>query len=98
MEQFPNNVKILTASYNDQLIACQLLFYYKDTIIAAWGSSLNTFNAYNSDQLIIWEVIKGGCNNGYKYFDFGRCLLNSGVYKYKERWVVTLNNFIIIII
>lgn len=86
VEEFPNNTKVLTASYENKLIACQLLFYHKDTIIAAWGSSFKEYNMCNADQLIIWEVIKEGCNKGYKYFDFGRCLRNTGVYKYKERW------------
>jgi lipid II:glycine glycyltransferase (peptidoglycan interpeptide bridge formation enzyme) len=86
LNEFPNHTKILTIKYKDILIGCQLLFFYKDTIIAAWGSSLDKYKNYNPDQFTIWEVIKYGCGKEYKYFDFGRSLKNTGAYRYKERW------------
>ena len=86
LREFPRNAKVLTVKYNGEAICCQFLFFYKDTVIAVWGSSLKEYKTYHPEQLCIWEVIKYGCEKGYKYFDFGRCLRNTGVYSYKERW------------
>ena len=86
LEEFPNNAKVITVEYEGEQICCQLLFFYKETEIAVWGSSLDEYKAYHPDQLSNWEIIKYGCEKGFKYFDFGRCLRDTGVYSYKERW------------
>jgi FemAB-related protein (PEP-CTERM system-associated) len=86
LNEFPNNAKVLTTKYRDKPICCQFLFFYKETEIAVWGSSLDEYKDYHSDQLSNWEVIKYGCEKGFRYFDFGRCLHDTGVYRYKERW------------
>jgi len=86
LNEFQNNAEVLTIEYEGKPICCQLLFFYKETVIAVWGSSLDMYKAYHPDQLSNWEVIKYGCEKGFRYFDFGRCLRNTGVYSYKERW------------
>ena len=86
LEEFPNNAKVLTIKYDGKPICCQFLFFYKETVIAVWGSSLDEYKAYHPDQLSNWEVIKYGCEKGFRYFDFGRCLRDTGVYSYKVRW------------
>jgi FemAB-related protein (PEP-CTERM system-associated) len=86
LNEFPNNIKVLTVKYNDLLVGCQLLFFYRDTIIAVWGSSFDKYKYSNPDQLTIWEVLKYGCEKGYKYFDFGRSLRATTAYNYKDRW------------
>lgn len=86
LNEFPNHTKVLTVSFNGQLIGCQLLFIFKNVIIAAWGSSPDKYKNYYPDQFTVWEVIKYGCTNGYDHFDFGRCLCDTGAYGYKERW------------
>ncbi len=51
-----------------------------------WGSTLKEYQEFHPYDLANWVSIEYSCKNGYKYFDFGRCLINSGVYKYKEGW------------
>ncbi len=86
ISEFPNNSKVLSLKYSDKLIGCQILFFFKDTIIAAWGSSIEDYKNYMPDQFTIWEILKYGCSNGFRHFDFGRCLQNTSAFKYKERW------------
>jgi FemAB-related protein (PEP-CTERM system-associated) len=86
LSEFPNNAKVLTIEYEGKAICCQFLFFYKDTVIAVWGSSLDEYKVYHPDQLSNWEVIRYACEKEYTYFDFGRSLRDTGVYGYKERW------------
>ena len=38
------------------------------------------------NNLLYWEMIRWGCENGYRRFDFGRSSPNSGTYRFKKQW------------
>jgi len=86
LSEFPYHSRVLSVKLDNDIICSRFLLFYRDTIIAMWGFSLNEYKKYNAYSLSNWEVIKYGCGKGYKYFDLGRCIRNSGVYNYKKRW------------
>jgi len=55
-------------------------------MIYCWGESLKEFSKLNPNYLLLWEIIKYGCKNGYKYLDFGRSQPNTGIFFFKEGW------------
>ena len=36
--------------------------------------------------LLYWSMLEYACDNGYKYFDFGRSTPEEGTYRFKEQW------------
>jgi serine/alanine adding enzyme len=36
--------------------------------------------------LLTWEIIRNGCEKGFKYFDFGRSRWDSGTALFKRQW------------
>jgi serine/alanine adding enzyme len=36
--------------------------------------------------LLYWTMLEYACNNGYKYFDFGRSTPDEGTYRFKQQW------------
>ena len=36
--------------------------------------------------LLYWTMLEYACDNGYRYFDFGRSTPDEGTYKFKEQW------------
>jgi hypothetical protein len=36
--------------------------------------------------LLYWTLLEYACDNGFRYFDFGRSTPNEGTYKFKEQW------------
>jgi hypothetical protein len=35
---------------------------------------------------LYWSALKFACENGYRFFDFGRCTPGKGTYRFKEQW------------
>jgi len=85
-QTFPENVFISTVRLNDDAISSLYLLKFKDTLIYGWGSSSIEFLKYRPNNFIHWNSIKYACGNGLLRYDFGRSLINSGNYKFKERW------------
>lgn len=79
-------VKILTIKHGNIAICCKFLLFYKDTVISMWGTTLEKYREFHPYDLANWKSIEYSHEKGYKYFDFGRCLINSGVFQYKEGW------------
>lgn len=84
--EFPDKTDIAVAKYEDKVIGSIFLLYFKDTVISGWAASDKSYRMYNPNNILYWEAIKYGCENGFKYFDFGRSLMNSGTYRFKKPW------------
>ena len=75
------------AEWDGKVIAGVLFLTYKDTIYYKFNASVKNYLQKRPNHLIIWEVIRYTCANGYKYFDFGRCPFEEeGLRTFKYRW------------
>ena len=84
--EFPEHTKVVRVQYDGMSVAAMFLLYFRDTIISGWAASDRKYKKINPNNLLYWEVIKAGCESGYKYFDFGRSLKGSGTFKFKKPW------------
>ena len=84
--EFPDNTTIITIKQGETAICSKFLLFFKDTVISMWGATLKEYRKYHPYDLANWEAITISHANGYKYFDFGRCLKYSGVFNYKQGW------------
>ena len=67
-------------------LACSFTLGCGPTLSNPWASSLRKFNALSPNMLLYWAMLKYGCDNGYKTFDFGRSTPGEGTYKFKKQW------------
>jgi len=84
--EFPEQTGIVVVRCDGQVIAGTFLLYFKDTVISGWASSDKSYQRFNPNNLLYWEVIKDSCEVGYEYFDFGRSIADSGTYRFKKPW------------
>jgi FemAB-related protein (PEP-CTERM system-associated) len=84
--EFPEHTKIVTVQHNGISIAALFLLCFKNNVTSGWAASDKAYQRYNPNNLLYWEVIKSGCEDGYGYFDFGRSISNSGTFKFKKPW------------
>jgi lipid II:glycine glycyltransferase (peptidoglycan interpeptide bridge formation enzyme) len=83
-ERFP--VYIANVEYGGQVISSLYLLKHMDTMIYGWGASLQQHlklspNAYN-----YWCSVNFAHERRSTRFDFGRSLVESGNYHFKEGW------------
>ncbi|MFA5033320.1 MAG: GNAT family N-acetyltransferase [bacterium] len=75
------------ARKDNKNIATTMYFIFKDTIIWLAGASYTADLKYRPNNALVWDAIKWGCNNGYKYFNFGGSPVSAeGLKKFKESW------------
>lgn len=89
MEEFgPNGLaKLWVAEYDNRIVSALLFYSYKDMVMPAYIASDDDYKSYMPNNLLYWRAIEWGCENGYKYFDFGRTEPdNETLLKFKSKW------------
>ena len=84
IHEFPDNADIITVKYKNKAIASIFLLFFKEVAISGWSGSLREYSRLYPNNFAYWEVLKYCCKKGYKFFDFGRSMPNSGIHKFKE--------------
>lgn len=86
LKVFPQKAKIFSVLKDNQTLASGLTFSFKDRLEVPWASSIRKYNKFCPNHLLYWEMLKFACNNGYRYFNFGRSNKDSGTFRFKEQW------------
>jgi FemAB-related protein (PEP-CTERM system-associated) len=86
INEFGNNCRIYSVHWKGKLISAVLTFFYKGEVIPYYGGSIREYNHLGSNNFMYWMLIKHGCENGYRVFDFGRSKKGTGSFDFKKRW------------
>jgi FemAB-related protein (PEP-CTERM system-associated) len=86
MRAFGDQCKIFSVHYQGKLAAAVWTLFYKDEVIPYYGGSIREYNHLAVNNFMYWMLIKYGCENGYKIFDFGRSKKGTGSFDFKKRW------------
>jgi FemAB-related protein (PEP-CTERM system-associated) len=85
-------VKLWVAEHENDVISTLMFYTYKDVVMPAYIASNDAYNSLMPNNLLYWRSIEWGCNNGFKYFDFGRTEPNNDtLLRFKSKW--GCNNF-----
>jgi CelD/BcsL family acetyltransferase involved in cellulose biosynthesis len=75
------------AEYEGQIIASSIIGLCNKTAQFLYGASDERYKSMGSNNLLTWEIIKWGCENGYQTFDQGRTAYdNPGLMQFKRNW------------
>ncbi len=66
--------------------ACGLVAGFGDTLGNPWASALREYSRLSPNMLLYWAMLEYACDNGYRYFDFGRSSPGEGTYRFKKQW------------
>ncbi|MEW5766884.1 MAG: FemAB family XrtA/PEP-CTERM system-associated protein [bacterium] len=89
LEEFGRKINILSVKLHDKVIASVMVFFFKNTVNPYYGGSLKEYLGYSPNNFMYWKLMEYGCNQGYRYFDFGRSRKDAGSYHFKEHWGIT---------
>lgn len=91
-----NLILTLGAFVGDELIGVRIALCYKNMIYDWYAGAKDEYLNYRPNDVLPWEIIKWGVNNGYEIFDFGgagKPGVPYGVRDYKLKFGGTLVNF-----
>jgi hypothetical protein len=78
---------VLLASYEGKYIAGMVYLGWRKTLIAKYAASREDYFTLRPNNLLFWEGIRWGCENGFSVFDMGRTEVeNTGLRNFKSRW------------
>jgi len=81
---------LLVRDRHQRAVGGAIVLLFRDTIIVpGWVSSLRTAFALCPNFVLYWEVIRFGCDHGYRVFDLGRSFRNAGTFEFKRQWGAT---------
>jgi len=83
----PGHGFLLLASVDGRPVAGGVFLTWKDTVVYKFGASSPRFWSLRPNNLLFWEAIRWGCEQGFRRFDFGRSdVANRGLRKFKDNW------------
>jgi serine/alanine adding enzyme len=92
LKVFPDKSKIAVAYYGKKPVAGSIMLLFRDTVMNPWASFLKSYKKMSPNMLLYWSMLAYACDNGFKYFDFGRCTPGGGTFKFKEQWGASPEN------
>ena len=66
-----NSIVLFLVKYEQQTIGCRFAFKYNDELYGWYAGSYTKYYSMFPNDLLIWETLKWGIENGYKSFDYG---------------------------
>ena len=86
INQFPESAKVLLVEKDDVILYSAFYLFFDNTMINSWSSTLQSYREFYPTDFGIWNGIKYGCENGFKFYDFGRSQKGSTNFEFKRRW------------
>jgi serine/alanine adding enzyme len=86
LAEFAGDARICCIYLGAIPVAAGFLLAFRDTLEIPWASALRAFNRLSPNMLLYWSVLKYGCEQHYRVFDFGRSSPDSGPYRFKAQW------------
>jgi FemAB-related protein (PEP-CTERM system-associated) len=87
LSEFKEKANILVAKTQEgSPIASVFTFFYRDEILPYYAGSLFEYRELAPNDYMYWQLMKYGCENGYRCFDFGRSKVDTGSYDFKRHW------------
>lgn len=86
LEEFQEKARIIIIYKDKEAVACSLVVGYNQILENPWASTLRKFNRFSPNMLLYWKMLEYACDNGYRYFDFGRSTPDGSTYRFKKQW------------
>ncbi len=78
---------VLLAYFGSECIAASVYLHWNRTLTYKFGASQDDSLSLRPNNLIFWEAIRWGCEQGYAVLDMGRTSIeNTGLRDFKGRW------------
>jgi len=86
LDFFGGTSKVGIVKYGGKSVAGGVIIGCRDTVSLPWASTMREYNHLSPNMLLYWGFLEHACNNGFRYFDFGRSTPDEGTYSFKRQW------------
>ena len=86
LRHFPSETELCVVRQGQRAVACALLLHGRGITEVPSASCLREVNPLCANMLMYWHLLQRSIERKQTVFDFGRCTLNGGPYKFKCQW------------
>ncbi|MCE7887352.1 MAG: FemAB family PEP-CTERM system-associated protein [Alphaproteobacteria bacterium PRO2] len=83
---FGDAVEIMTVSHQGRPLTSVFSFKYKDRMIPYYGGGLPAARDHSAYPYMYWKLMERSVDNGFRIFDFGRSMRDSGAFAFKRNF------------
>ena len=83
---FGQDCKVLSVWHGEKMVAGVMTFFFKGRVMPYYGGALHEYFSYAANDFMYWELMRYGCEQGYRIFDFGRSKQGTGSFDFKRHW------------
>ncbi|MBN2415904.1 GNAT family N-acetyltransferase [bacterium] len=84
--RFPEHHRFTRVKHRGKVVAMFLIRKFADTVSEVIGNDLPAYRDLTPNIFIEWQLIRTACSEGFRYYNFGRSIRESGTYFFKEGW------------
>ncbi len=77
-------IKLYLALVDEKVVSGALVFLHNQHVVGWHGATLKDYFSYHPWHLLMNQITKDACNNGYQWFDFNPSGGHKGVVKHKK--------------
>jgi FemAB-related protein (PEP-CTERM system-associated) len=86
LRAFPGAAELCVVRHQGKAVSAALLLHGKGVTEIPSASCLREANVYCANMFMYWQMIERTILRGQGVFDFGRCTVDGGPYKFKRQW------------
>lgn len=86
MRAFVGSATIAVCHRAGEPVAAGILLRHGTRLEIPWASSLREHNRLGVNMALYWRILTHAIDQGCGLFDFGRCTVGSGTYRFKRQW------------
>jgi FemAB-related protein (PEP-CTERM system-associated) len=86
LDSFAESTRLFVVYLDDAPVAAGFVLGFGAVLQIPWASSLRRANSIGVNMLLYWKILQFACESGYDTFDFGRCSLDGGTFRFKKQW------------
>lgn len=83
---FGDDCGVMRITHQGRTVASLMTFYFRDEILPYFAGSAPEARRLAAHDFMYWELMRRGCEDGYRIFDFGRSKRDSGSFAFKKNW------------
>lgn len=83
---FGPDCEVLSVLHQGRVISTVLTFYFRDEVLPYYAGDTEDARNLAANDFKYWELMRRGCERGYKLFDYGRSKRGTGQFDFKKNW------------
>lgn len=86
LRTFPDNTRLFVCHRNEEPVAVALTGYFNGVVEGLWAGGGARARELDANYVLYWEMIRDGCQRGFRAFHLGRSTADSGSEDFKRKW------------